>query len=121
MQLKSNVELQMPKYDQAIRTTYFPQIKSTSDFYCFPSCSMSTTIFAGLKITQFDSFHYFFRRQMGEISCEHQQLLSSRAAIYLGTNCERNCNESHKAQCNRNASWPHSSLCSLEKQKVTSP
>lgn len=121
MQLKRNVELQMPKYDQATGTTYFPQTKSTLDFYCFPSCSMSTAIFAGLKITKLGSFHYFFRRQMGKISCDHQQFLSSWAAIHIGAHRESKGNEPRNAACKGNASRPHSSSSCPEKQKVTLP
>lgn len=58
---------------------------------------------------------------MGNVSCEHQQFLSSWAVIYIGTNQERKCNESHNTQCSKNASWPHSSWCCLEKQKATLP
>lgn len=97
--------------DQVIRTTYFPQIRSASDFYCFPSSSMSTAIFEGSRIMQLGSFRYFFRRQMGKISCERQQFLSPWAAMYIHAKCESKCGESENAQRSRNEL--------LEKQKVT--
>lgn len=69
---RGKVEVQMPRYDQAIRTIYFSQSKSTlflqyisTLLLLVPSSNMNTAVSGGLRITQFGSFNYIFRRQMG--------------------------------------------------------
>lgn len=74
---REKAEVQMPKYDQAIRTIYFSQSKCTLGFYWFPSSNMNTAISGALRITQFGSFIIF--------------LGGKWAVISMGTNCGRSC------------------------------
>lgn len=77
-------------------------------FYWFPSSNMSTAVSGGLRITQFGSFNYVFRRQMG---CD----------IHGHKLWEKLQNHPTSSATGVNLGLPHLLVLSLEMQKGTLP